>query len=213
MALKLRAGAVAVVAMVAMGTAADARPKAAAKDAHCAKPQEMSAIQVATVQQELMVAALTCNAVTDFNAFQTAYLADLRISDKRLADMFRRVFGRKGEGEYHAFKTRLANNASMRAIHDADGYCQEARQVFTAVQVPSRPTLAEFVAAVTSHDETPVESCEAAGTVSAASAEPMAVPDPNPLRTAEYEAAAAPAAPATAVTPPVPAADAPKRMR
>src|SRR5579862_9105886 len=122
---KVSAG-VACVAGLAMAANAAAATR-------CAKPDEVTAIQAAMIQQELMVAALTCNEVEHFNAFQTNYGPELRASDARLLRMFRRLYGaRRGEAEYHAFKTRLANHSSMRSIRDNTSYCRDARAVFDA---------------------------------------------------------------------------------
>ena len=190
MARKLGTGGVALVAMVATGTAATAAQK-------CARPAELTAIQVAAVQQELMVAALTCNAVTNFNAFQTSYSKDLRQSDRHLQTMFHRLFGgRRGTAEYHAFKTRLANNSSMRSIHDNAGFCKEAQMVFGAALAVQKPTLANFVSGVEIHDSGPVDSCDmrVATGLTGAKAVPNIVPTPNPMRVAALEPAPAPAA-------------------
>ncbi len=174
----------------------------------CAKPVEVSAIQTAAIQQELMVAALTCNEIEHFNAFQTGFNAELRASDATLEHMFKRLFGgAKGEAQYHAFKTRLANDSSMRSIHDNADYCQQARQVFSAALVSDKPALANFVATVPVTDESPVNSCEirVAGGLSnlPVSAAPspgnVIVPKPNPMRTAMADV---PLAPVSAVTMP-----------
>ncbi len=197
---KLGAGGVALVAVVATGTVAVAAPK-------CARPSEVTAIQVAAIQQELMVAALTCNQVTNFNAFQTGYSAELRSSDRHLKEMFHRLFGSRGHAEYHAFKTRLANNSSIRSIHDNAGYCHEAQMVFAAALAPDKPVLANFVSEVTVHDSGPVDSCDmrVATGFAGTQAGPSVVPKPNPLRVAALTpapaavtpASAAPAGPAT----------------
>lgn len=166
----------------------------AAPASRCAKTNEVSAIQAAAIQQQLMVAALTCNQITNFNAFQTGYNAELRASDATLQKMFKRLYGgSRGEAEYHAFKTRLANDSSIRSIHDNLGYCRLASDVFAAALVPARPTLATFVAGVQVTESSPIESCElrvaatlkpavAAAAVDAAPA--FIVPKPNPLRLA-----------------------------
>jgi hypothetical protein len=206
MGLKLGAGASALLVLAATGTGALAAQK-------CAKPVEVTAIQAAAVQQELMVAALTCNDVTSFNAFQTSYSMELRSSDKDLQKMFRRLFGGRGESEYHAFKTRLANDSSMRSIHDNAGYCQEAQMVFAAALAQEKPTLANFVSGVTVHDEGPVDGCDVrvAQGLSGVKAAPSVVPTPNPLRVAALDpapAAAASAAPDAAAPSPAPASPA-----
>lgn len=191
---KLGAGGVALAVLAAAGTAALASPK-------CATPADVTAIQVAAVQQELMVAALTCNDTASFNAFQTGYSDELRHSDRHLMTMFTRFFGAKGHAEYHAFKTRLANNSSIRSIHDNRGFCQEASQVFAAALAPGKPSLADFVSGVAVHDDGPVESCHITVANDFTGPVPNVVPKPNPLRVA----AAAPV-PAPQAAPPADAA-------
>jgi hypothetical protein len=143
----------------------------------------MTAIQVAAVQQELMVAALTCNEIEHFNAFQTGFAPELRVWDARLMKMFQRLFGyRQGQGEYHAFKTRLANNSSIRSIRNNPDFCHEAGQVFAAALVSQKPTLEAFVAGIPVIDQGPVDSCEVrtASGLSGAKAIPNVVSQPNP---------------------------------
>lgn len=157
----------------------------------CARPDEVTAIQAAMVQQELMVAALTCNEIAHFNAFQTSFGPELRESDANLARMFRRLYGgRRGEAEYHAFKTRLANHSSMRSIRDNVGYCRDAGLVFGAALAASKPSLRDFVAGVQVVDDSPVGSCEMRVRVgfAGASAIPDVVPRPNPDRLASVAA-------------------------
>ncbi|HEX3942821.1 MAG TPA: hypothetical protein VHW69_01920 [Rhizomicrobium sp.] len=144
---------------------------AQAKGPACAKPEEVSAIQTAAIQQELMVAALTCNEISRFNAFQTGFAPELRRSDATLARMFKRLYGpRGGEAAYHTFKTKLANDASMRSIHDNPSYCQEAGSWLAGALVSAKPALFTFVNSVQVTITTrPAEACsggsEAAQTI------------------------------------------------
>jgi len=155
MGVTFKAGALSLAGLLA------ASPALAASSGKCAKAEEVTAIQVAAVQQELMVAALTCNEVTNFNAFQTGYGPELRASDATLNKMFKRIFGaRQGEAQFHAFKTRLANDSSIRSINDNQAYCQETASVFASALVPSKPTLAVFVSGVTVQQDSPVNSCD-----------------------------------------------------
>ena len=132
-------------------------------------PDEVSAVRVAAIQQELMVAALTCHEVSRYNAFQTGYGPELRSSDAALMRMFRRLYGgHRGEAQYHAFKTKLANDSEMRSIHDNPGYCQEAGTMFTTALAGERPTLAAFARNLTVIPEGPAEGC----VVETAAAEP-----------------------------------------
>lgn len=183
MGTKTAAG-VALTAALFAGAAAIAAPR-------CARPEEVTAIQAAMVQQELMVAALTCNEVEHFNAFQTSYGPELRSSDAHLETMFRRLYGaRRGEAEYHAFKTRLANHSSMRSIRDNVGYCRDARAVFDAALASAKPALAEFVAGVQVVEDYPVNSCAMRVRVglNSVNAIPDVVPRPNPERVAALQA-------------------------
>jgi hypothetical protein len=172
---------------MALTAAVAATSALAIPPAKCARPVEVSAIQAAAIQQELMVAALTCNEISRFNAFQTSYSQELRSSDAALEKMFKRLFGAgSGEAQYHAFKTRLANNSSMRSISNNPDYCHVAGQVFDAALAANKPTLTDFVSGIPVTDPSPVDSCEirvAVGLVGAKVA-PNVVPKPNPLRLA-----------------------------
>ena len=155
MGLTVKAGALSLAGVLVAGNAF------AASSAKCAKPEEVTAIQTAVVQQELMVAALTCNQVANFNAFQTGFGRELQDSDATLHKMFKRVFGSKaGEDQFHAFKTKMANDSSIRSIHDNPGYCHETEAAFATALAPVKPTLAVFVTSVTTQEQAPVDSCE-----------------------------------------------------
>lgn len=158
--------------------------------ARCARRDEVTAVQTAMIQQELMVAALTCNEVTRFNAFQTSFSRELRAYDATLERMFKRLYGsRRGEAEYHAFKTRLANHSSIRSIHNNSDYCREASLVFGAALTPEKPSLATFVSGVQVFEDSPVDSCEIRVAVGLAGAKavPDVVPKPNPERALSTE--------------------------
>ncbi len=150
----------------------------------CAKDNEVTAIQASAIQQQLMVAALTCHAIENFNAFQTGFGTELRRSDGDLMKMFKRFYGaRNGEKEYHAFKTRLANDSSMRSIHDNQGYCAAAQIVFAAALMPQKPTLTMFVSGVQVQESSPFDSCNirVAMGLKGAGPVPDIVPTPKPV--------------------------------
>ena len=173
------AGLVCAVALMT-GTCAAAAPR-------CARPDEVTAIQAAAIQQELMVAALTCNEVEHFNAFQTSFGPELREYDSKLERMFKRLYGSsRGEAEYHAFKTRLANHSSIRSIRDNASYCREAGLVFGAALTADKPSLSSFVAGIQVVEDSPVDSCQLRVQVGLAGAKavPDVVPQPNPERVA-----------------------------
>src|SRR4051794_5332937 len=74
----------------------------------CASAQDLTAMQVAAVQQKLMVAALSCNEGALYNDFVTAYQRDLIASDQALQAFFLRLNAETGASDYDAFKTKLA---------------------------------------------------------------------------------------------------------
>lgn len=191
--MKRKTGAIAL-ALLTAASAASAAPK-------CATTDEVTAIQAAAIQQQLMVAALTCNQVEHFNSFQTSFSKELRRADASLEHMFRRLYGGHGESEYHAFKTRLANDSSIRSIHDNQGYCHDAGMVFEAALIADKPTLASFVSGIEVLEQGPVDSCQMKVAVAFSGALPPVEPKPNPLRMASLQAAPAPLA-----TPSAPAA-------
>jgi len=156
----------------------------------CANPREVAAMQAAAVQQELMDAALTCgdNARVNYNAFQTRFAPELRLTDKTMLRMFSRVMGNsQGDKAYNLFKTELATKAELRRIRSHEDFCREANLVVAAALGPQKIALGDFVAGIPTFDVTgPVGRCdvEVAVTLRGAKAVPLIVPRPNPLRTA-----------------------------
>ena len=134
--------------------------------------------------------------------------------------MFIRLYGGRGEAEYHAFKTRLANNSEMRSIHGNQDFCSAAGLVFSAALAANKPALSDFVSGVQVVDPSPVNSCQMAVTLSLSGA--MAVPAITPRqKPAEFQDISLPVQPsapqavpgvqqatAGATTPPAPAANA-----
>ena len=92
----------------------------------CATPLEMKVLQSAALQQQLMVAALTCHKSADYNQFVTSFRGQLIKSDNELKKFFA---GRPRGEDYNAYKTRVANSASLRSLHDAQ-FCDSAQKVF-----------------------------------------------------------------------------------
>jgi hypothetical protein len=117
-----------------------------AQGANCARPQEAAALQTAQVQQQLMVAALSCDAIPLYNQFVTAYQKELFAQDKGVQAYFKRLNPKTGTADYHAFKTKMANNSSRNSIAQITDYCTKAKEMYaTALAPEGRPTLAAFV--------------------------------------------------------------------
>lgn len=165
----------------------------ARKSTQCADASEVSALQTAAIQQELMDSALGCGQawVEKFNAFQTSFGPELRRSDKVLLTMFKRVYGpSRGDAEYNLFKTNMASKAEIKRVHGASEFCSSANLVFAAALGASKPSLADFVAGVAVVDESPVGKCEVQVALTLVGAKAgSVVPRPNPFRVAVAEPA------------------------
>ena len=119
--------------------------------AGCARPEEANALKAAALQQELMVAALTCSQIALYNHFVISYRTELQQSDAQLQSFFLRQNPRTGMADYHAYKTRLANQASLSSLHN-NNYCANTQGAFDDASIT--PTLAAFVASQPDSDET-----------------------------------------------------------
>jgi hypothetical protein len=191
----------------------------ARRKSNCADPAEVSALQTAAIQQELMDAALGCGdeAMHRFNAFQTSFSAELRKSDKTLLTLFKRVYGPvRGDAAYNLFKTDMASKAEIKRVHQINDFCAAADLVFSAALAANKPSLTEFVAGVPVHDtdDAKINHCDIQVALTLQGAlVAVIVPKPNPLRVA----IAAPdplrtPASLTVYTPPPPATSAPAQV-
>jgi hypothetical protein len=131
-----------------------------AAGAQCARPQELQAIKTAAVQQELMVAALSCDAVPRYNQFVTAFQSDLQASDRALQAFFRRLNARTGTADYHAFKTRMANASSRKSIAHITNFCDGANAMFVTALDSGPVTLAAFLSGQPSFGGDDYSVCE-----------------------------------------------------
>jgi hypothetical protein len=118
---------------------------AAATASGCARPADLNALRTAAMQQRLMVAALSCGETQSYNQFVRSYQTELQNSDKNLQAYFRRVNGKTGTADYHAYKTRLANSSSMAVINDNVSYCANAKASFEQA-LGSKVVLTAFTA-------------------------------------------------------------------
>ena len=96
----------------------------------CTTQNELSALRTAALQQQLMVAGLTCHASDAYNRFVLSYRPELQKSDAELKSYFIRRGGEHGEADYDSFKTKLANLASLSDSTDGRAYCANAHVAF-----------------------------------------------------------------------------------
>src|SRR6266566_417099 len=123
----------------------------------CVRPQDMTALQTATVQQRFMVAALTCDAAELYNSFVRAYRGDLQKSDVALRAYFVRRDAATGVADYNAFKTKLANQYSAWSDGNRRTYCRNATASLQDA-LKDKKSLADLVSTQPISDDT-YKSC------------------------------------------------------
>ncbi|HTQ14053.1 MAG TPA: hypothetical protein VMH86_09270 [Rhizomicrobium sp.] len=126
----------------------------------CARPQEAMALKTASVQQELMVAALTCGDTVAYNRFVLSHQSELQDSDAALKGYFHRASARGDDG-YNAYKTALANDFSLESLHGQDAFCRMAEAAFGAAQ--GTRTLSDFIATQRAEGADGFRPCDTGG--------------------------------------------------
>lgn len=124
---------------------------------YCGRPQDTMAVQVAALQQELMVAALMCHDVAAYNRFVLSHQNELQDSDKALMDFFAQQNAQTGFGDYNLFKTELANVSSYRSVSDPQ-FCRRNNANFGSL-LGRELTLAQVLAELPYPVETSSMSC------------------------------------------------------
>jgi hypothetical protein len=99
--------------------------------AGCMDATDKAALKIETLQQELMVAGLTCNDVNPYNAFVLANRPELIASDHDLQTFYTKLYSGGGTAQFQAVKTRLANHFSLDSLHDQNGFCRTAAMLFS----------------------------------------------------------------------------------
>ncbi len=94
--------------------------------ADCMATPEKVALKIETLQQDLMVAALTCNDANPYNAFVISNRPELIQSDHDLQAFYTKLYQGDGTAQFQAVKTRLANHFSLDSLHNQQGFCHSA---------------------------------------------------------------------------------------
>ncbi len=99
--------------------------------APCVSPADETTLNARVLQTELMVAALSCNEQTRYNAFVTTFRGQIAAQSGSLRKFFARAYGGNGSRQLNAYVTRLANDASMRSADiGKQTYCASAGSLF-----------------------------------------------------------------------------------
>jgi hypothetical protein len=108
------------LSIIAVGLALGGTAHAASS---CADPRERNSITVRTLQTQFMVAALSCGAREEYNAFVTHYRPHLSDHGRTLKRYFQRAYGGGSQRALDHYVTELANQASRFSIADRTAFC------------------------------------------------------------------------------------------
>ena len=126
----------------------------------CASPIEKAAFDSRVLQNELMVAALTCGETARYNAFVTKFQPQLTAHGKTVKSYFARTYGKRGEHELNQFMTRLANAATMRRMQmSMQDYCSSAVGLFNAATAVEPTALVAFASQTTFVSNSGIQTC------------------------------------------------------
>lgn len=132
-----------VAAMAALLSMLSAQAQAANT---CALPDEQAALDTRVLQSELVVAALSCGANTQYNSFVQKFESKLVALGASFRNYFTRIYGPNGEDRMDQTVTRLANIAEVRGMGLGPQYCDYEAQVFRTLQGVEPAQLAAFAA-------------------------------------------------------------------
>ncbi len=125
----------------------------------CVRPETLRILQAAALQQQLMVAALTCHYTADYKLFVTTFHDELLKTDRALKQFFLRQGVQSGENGYNAYKSRLADILAQRSLHDPR-FCRSSMIAFN-VALKRKGAQAELALERPSFIKTGYESCAA----------------------------------------------------
>src|SRR5258705_1059987 len=145
----------------------------------CARAADLVSLQVASIQQQLTVAALTCHDSDLYNTFVVTYRQDLQASDAALQAFFLRLNQATGAADYDTYKTKLANAYSLRSADNIGAYYGRARAAFRAALSDGKKALVEFAMAQPVSFAANYASCGERVTGTAMAAQ---IPTPQPAR-------------------------------
>jgi hypothetical protein len=113
----------------------------------CLQPQERSVVEVAALRSELMVLATGCRQGDRYNAFIRKFQPDLMGNEKAVADVFKRMYGKRAQQEHDRFTTDLANGESSAGMHLGTDFCDRNSILFSEVMaLPNAAALPAYAA-------------------------------------------------------------------
>jgi hypothetical protein len=105
----------------------------------CLHPHERSIVEVAALRSELMVLATGCRQDDRYNAFIRKFQPDLMGNEKAVGEVFKRIYGKRGQQEHDRFTTDLANGESSAGMHLGTDFCERNSLLFSEVMAIQNP--------------------------------------------------------------------------
>jgi len=124
--LRSRAALLAAAALLALGHASETL-------ARCAQEQRLESLHVHEVKTRLMVAALACDARSEYNSFVSRFQPDLVQNGEAMKSFFRREYGAQSTERLNSFVTWLANKISQENSTNHGAFCAFSKELFDTV--------------------------------------------------------------------------------
>jgi hypothetical protein len=107
----------------------------------CMDKHKSDALQVRELQTHLMVAALTCDAAAEYNAFVKRFMPTLVRHGEQLRRYFAATYGPDGGSHLNHFVTGLANRVSQISATRPTEFCARTIGLFRDAQAETLPEL------------------------------------------------------------------------
>ena len=131
----LRAGAVGMVLTAAISVSGVAQACLST-----IAPEHTLALAVRTLQSDMMVAAMSCNARDRRNAVVVKYRSDFQKYGAELKAYFTKLDGSNATREINTYVTDLANYGSLRHAQDNTAFCGGVESAFSALLIDKEKT-------------------------------------------------------------------------
>ena len=132
--------------MLAVVASALAPNVAFAGPVRCASKTEASALRLRSLQNHLMVAALSCNQRNEYNAFVGRFNGILSHSGRTMKQYFQGAWGKSANGQLDDYVTYIANRVSVQSLNDREAFCRSAGDMMSQVMSLDDAGLTEFSA-------------------------------------------------------------------
>jgi hypothetical protein len=128
----------------------------------CARPADLTALEVASLKSKLMVTAITCSQQDRYNDFVQRFRSDLMAHERALHAYFVHAFGGRAQREQDDYITSLANTQSQSGIRQGTLFCQQNVGLFAEVLALAKGSdLSNFAASKRLEQPVAVAACPA----------------------------------------------------